>query len=85
MKTYVEDKSIAGRKQEIAVKVERLKKAMAEEGLDAVIINKSNNFSWITAGASNIITRYCEEGVTSIVITKEGGQYILANNILKIR
>lgn len=81
MKTYVEDKSIAGRKHEIAIKVDRLKKAMVEEGLDAVIINKSNNFSWITAGASNIITRYCEEGVTSIVITKEGGQYILANNI----
>lgn len=81
MKTYVEDKSIAGRKHEIAIKIERLKKAMVEEGLDAVIINKSNNFSWITAGASNIITRYCEEGVTSIVITKEGGQYILANNI----
>lgn len=81
MKTYLEDKSIIGRKQEIAIKVDRLCEAMAREGLDAVIINKSNNFSWITAGASNIITRYCEEGVTAIVITKEGGKYILANNI----
>lgn len=81
MKTYLEDKSIIGRKQEIAIKVDRLCEAMAKDGLDAVIINKSNNFSWITAGASNIITRYCEEGVTAIVITKEGGKYILANNI----
>lgn len=81
MKIYIEDKSIIGRKQEIAIKVDRLCEAMAREGLDAVIINKSNNFSWITAGASNIITRYCEEGVTAIVITKEGGKYILANNI----
>lgn len=81
MKQYIEDKSIQGRKEEIAIKVQRLKEAMGKAGLDAVVINKSNNFAWITAGASNIITRYSEEGVTSIVITKEGGQYILANNI----
>lgn len=81
MKEYREDKSIQGRKEEIAIKVKRLQEAMERLKLDAVIINKSNNFAWITAGASNIITRYSEEGVTSIVITKEGGQYILANNI----
>lgn len=81
MKQYVEDKSIQGRKNEIKIKVQRLQQAMEKAGLDAVIINKSNNFAWITAGASNIITRYSEEGVTSIVVTKEGGQYILANNI----
>ncbi len=81
MKQYIEDKTIQGRKAEITVKVQRLQAAMEKNGLDAVIINKSNNFSWITAGASNIITRYSEEGATSVVITREGGRYILANNI----
>lgn len=81
MKSYVMDNTIAGRKAEIDIKVARLQEAMAAEGLDAVLINKSNNFAWITAGASNIITRYSEEGVTTIVITKEGARYILANSI----
>ena len=56
MKAYKEDKSIQGRKEEIAIKVKRLQEGMEKAGLDAVIINKSNNFAWITAGASNIIT-----------------------------
>lgn len=81
MKTYIEDTSIIGRKKEIDIKVERLKKAMETASLDAVVINKSNNFAWITAGASNIITRYSEAGVASVVITREGARYILLNVI----
>lgn len=81
MRAYVEDTSINGRRAEIETKTARLMKVMSESGLDAVIINKSNNFAWITAGASNIITRYSEAGAASVVITKEGARYILLNVI----
>lgn len=81
MKKYIEDKSIQGRREEIEIKVKRLQNAMENEKLDAVIITKSNNFAWITAGASNIITRYSEVGATSIVVTREGARYILVNVI----
>lgn len=81
MKTYLEDNTIKGRRAEIDIKVKRLQDAMQDTGLDAVMITKSNNFAWITAGASNIITRYSEVGATTVVVTKEGARYILLNVI----
>lgn len=81
MKMYVEDKTITGRVTEIECKVRRLQEAMTARGLDAVMINKSNNFAWITAGCNNIITRYSEEGVITAVITKEGERYAFLNCI----
>lgn len=81
MKTYLENKTMEGRKEEIEIKVKRLQNAMEAVGLDAVMITKSNNFAWITAGASNIITRYSEVGATTVVVTREGARYILVNVI----
>lgn len=81
MKEYTLDLSIASRIAEIAVKVERLQKAMEAENLAAIAINKGNNFAWITAGADNVVTRYAEGGVATAVIARTGKKYILLNTI----
>lgn len=80
MRTYIEDTSIEARIAEIEWKAGRLREAMARKGWAAVIINKSQNFAWITAGCSNIVTRYAEAGICSIMITRDR-RYFLCNNI----
>jgi Xaa-Pro aminopeptidase len=81
MKTYSQDFSNKARIAEIDAKVLRLRNTMEAQGLDAVVLNKSNNFAWITAGADNIITRYSEGGVATVIVTKNGGRCILMNSI----
>ena len=81
MKTYEQDLSIPARVAEIETKVARLRKAMEKDGLAAVAITKTNNFAWITAGGDNVITRYSENGVATVVVTKDGKRFILLNSI----
>lgn len=85
MKKYFEDTGIDARIQEIEAKVDRLKVSMQKFGLEAIAINKSNNFAWITAGADNIVTRYSEGGVATALITVTGERYILLNIIEEAR
>ena len=80
-KVYKEDTSIAGRKAEIDIKVKRVTDALEKRGLDALYIGKQEAFAWITAGGDNIITRYVEDGVTAILITKDGARYAITNAI----
>ena len=80
MKQYIADDSIQGRLAEIEVKVKNLRADMAERGWDAVYISKSEHFAWITAGGCNIVTRYSENGVCGILITREN-RYFMCNNI----
>ncbi|MDR1534871.1 MAG: M24 family metallopeptidase [Planctomycetota bacterium] len=81
MKKYTDDPGIEARAAEIDVKAGRLRKVMEDRGLSAIAINKSNNFSWITAGADNIVTRYSEGGVATAVIAADGKRYVLLNSI----
>ncbi len=81
MKSYEQDLSVAGRAAEIKTKVTRLQGVMEKNGLSAVAITKSNNFAWITAGGDNVITRFSENGVATAVVTRDGGLYMLLNNI----
>lgn len=85
MKKYFEDTGIDARIKEIEAKVDRLKVSMQKSGLEAIAINKSNNFAWITAGADNIVTRYSEGGVATALITVTGERYILLNIIEEAR
>ena len=80
MKSYKEDSSIKGRKEEINGKLAKLRSVMAQEGLAGFLVNKNNNFAWITAGAENICTRYSEGGICTILVTKDKAYY-LCNNI----
>ena len=74
---YVEDTTIEGRKKEIQIKVSRITTFLKEEGLDALYLTRQANFAWITAGSSNIVTMCTEDGVASILITKDGEQFAL--------
>lgn len=83
-KIFIEDTSIKGRKDEIQIKLKRIHKVLDENNLDAMYILKQEAFAWITAGGSNVVTRYSETGVTAILITRTG-QYAICNNIEKQR
>ncbi|MCL2035514.1 MAG: M24 family metallopeptidase [Oscillospiraceae bacterium] len=80
MKAYKEDSSIKARKEEIDIKLKRVRKALDEKSWDALLINKCEAFAWITAGGDSIMTRYVEGGVISILITKTA-QYAITNII----
>jgi Xaa-Pro dipeptidase len=84
MKQYMENTSIPARIAEIEWKVARLRERMTEKGLDAILINKSENFAWITAGGDNIVTRYTENGICTIMITKDA-RYFICNNVETLR
>ena len=77
---YVEDSTISGRKSEIEIKLKRVREMMEQEGLNGVLLRRHNNFSWITAGGKNFVTLYLENGVASVLITKNG-QYVLTDAI----
>jgi Xaa-Pro aminopeptidase len=78
---YIEDTTIKGRKEEIAIKVDRIKRLLESEKLDALYLTRQANFSWITAGSSNLVTICTEDGVASILVTKDGKKYALTNAI----
>ena len=68
------------RLEEVAVKLERVRRLMAEEELGAVVLGGATNFSWITAGGDDVIVLAAEQGAGSVVITPDG-QYVITDNI----
>lgn len=80
-KLYVEDTSIKGRKEEIEIKVQRIINLLEKENLDALYLNRQANFSWITAGSINWVTICTEDGVASVLITKDGKKYAITDQV----
>lgn len=80
MKRYEQDLSINGRRQEINGKITKLRGVMGEKKLDGIYISKQEHFAWVTAGGDSIVTRFVEDGICAIFITKYG-QYFICNNI----
>ncbi len=68
------------RKQEVKIKLEKVRKFMEENKLSAMLIKKQPNFSWITAGGVNFVGIATEMGVTSVLITRND-QFVIANKI----
>jgi len=66
---------------ELEIKTERIVKMLHAEDLDAVLLNTQHNFAWLTCGGSNGIDLTRENGAGFLMITKEGGRYVVANNI----
>ena len=66
---------------ELNEKTGRLVEMLGREGLDAVLLNAQHNFSWLTGGSSNGIDLSRENGAASLLVTREGKRYLLANNI----
>lgn len=66
------------RMDEVRNKENRLRLLMDANGLDAVLLKKQANFSWLTAGGTNRINLATEAGVTSLLIDRSR-KFILAN------
>lgn len=68
------------RREEVKIKLDRVKNFLKEHNLSAILIKKQPNFSWITAGGVNFVGMATEMGVTSVLIT-ERDQFVIANKI----
>ncbi|HMQ02937.1 MAG TPA: M24 family metallopeptidase [Pyrinomonadaceae bacterium] len=66
---------------EFAEKIRRVVAFLEREETDAVLLNAQHNFAWITGGASNGIDHSREAGAASILVSREGRAFLLANNI----
>lgn len=66
---------------ELEEKTERVVRLLAENELDAVILNAQHNFAWLTGGGLNGVDLSRENGVASLMVSRDGRRYILANNI----
>jgi Xaa-Pro aminopeptidase len=65
---------------EIRAKEERIRLFLEEEGLKAVVLKRHINFSWLTAGGLNTLGLAQDNGVTTLLVTREG-KYVIANSI----
>lgn len=66
---------------EIEIKTERLIEFLEREGMAGVLLNGQHNFAWITCGATNGVDQSRDNGVASILITRGGEKFLLANKI----
>jgi Xaa-Pro aminopeptidase len=81
MSKYPEDCSPKARREEVDIKVKRIQALLESEGLNALYLTKQPNFSWITAGGNGCVTICVEASVASVLITKDGGRFVLTNII----
>jgi len=69
-----------GRVKEIQEKKHRVRAYLRDKDLDGVLLSRPDHFAWFTAGGRNSLTPSLENGVASLLITKDE-QYCLTNNI----
>ncbi len=68
------------RLEEVQLKERRLRRLIEEQALDAILLKKQPNFSWLTAGALNMVGIATEMGVASLLVTRTG-RFVIANRI----
>lgn len=66
---------------ELEEKTERLVRMLIEDELDAVILNAQHNFAWASGGGSNGVDLSRENGVASLMVSRDGRRFVFANNI----
>ena len=65
---------------EIREKLGRVRQFMQAKGLQALLLKRQANFSWLTAGGLNLVGITTEVGAASLLITEEG-KFVITNNI----
>jgi len=65
---------------EVIEKKNRIRNLMAKLNLDAILLRKQCNFSWLTCGGVNYVSIATEVGAASLLITPEE-EYVICNNI----
>ena len=79
-RNYTEDTSLSGRRMEIICKLQRIHKMLEEKDMEALLLQKHPNFSWITAGGKSFVANCFDNGAVSILITKDNN-YAFCNVI----
>lgn len=59
------------RRSEVEQKLTQLRVMLAEQQLDAVVLDRNANLSWVTAGANMFVNTAATNGESSIVVTAE--------------
>jgi len=67
-------------RQEVNEKKARVRDLMARLNLDAVLLRKQCNFSWLTGGHLNLVGIATEMGAAPLLLTHEK-EYVVCNNI----
>ncbi len=67
--------------QELEEKTRRITAMLDREGLDAVLLNAQHNFAWLSCGGTNGIDHSRDNGAATLMVTRDGRRYVLANNI----
>ena len=65
---------------ELHIKLGRIYALLDQYSLDALLLHRTNNFSWVTCGASSYINTADSFGNASLLITPTN-HYVLTNNI----
>jgi Xaa-Pro dipeptidase len=65
---------------EIKEKERRVRELLRSKGLQALLLKRQANFSWMTCGGLNLVGITTEVGATSLLITKDS-KYVISNNI----
>jgi Xaa-Pro dipeptidase len=68
---YVEDTTLEGRRKEIDIKLKGIHELLDREALDALVLTRHSNYSWMTAGGKSIVTTCVDAGVVSLLITRD--------------
>lgn len=66
---------------ELEQKTQRLVEMLEREGLDAVLLNAQHNFAWLTGGGSNGVDSSRENGVATLLVTRDGRRFVLTSVI----
>jgi Xaa-Pro aminopeptidase len=65
---------------EIREKERRVREFMGSRGLQALLLKRQANFSWLTGGGLNLVAITSETGVASLLIT-ESSKFVVCSNI----
>jgi Xaa-Pro aminopeptidase len=65
---------------EFKEKQEKIKALLAENKVEAILLNRISNFAWLTCGAASYVNTASTEGVASMLITPKS-LHIITNNI----
>lgn len=77
---YKEDTSLEARRYEISLKRQRVDRMLRERGMEALLLTKHPNFSWITAGGKSFVANCFDAGAVAVLITGQG-MYAICNVI----
>lgn len=65
---------------DIQFKQELIADLLEEQGADAVLLSRPDNFAWFTSGGNNVVHLASERGVASLFVTRKE-RYVITSNI----